>query len=193
MLLTAAVRHTSALPPPVRYDSGPPTAATCNSLRYASWTENPALTCTPTPQGPVATKKNLKRRVFSLLPLRLHRLRPLPLRLLGPVFDSCRKKRIIIRFDTFGRDVSTYERRATSEAVSVRRESIVRTALRPIRTKNTLVDWMDLNATRTTYRRACHAAPFFLLLRRGAVLREGLHGIRCKRESAQLARLVTEI
>ena len=111
----------------------------------------------------------------------------------GPVFDSCRKKRTIIRFGTLGRDASTYERRATSEAVSVRRASIVRTALRPIRTKNTLVDWMDLNATRTTYRRACHAAPFFLLLRRGAVLREGLHGIRCKRESAQLARLVTEI
>ena len=66
----------------------------------------------------------------------------------GPVFDSCRKKRIIIRFDTFGRDVSTYERRATSEAVSVRRASVVRTALRPIRTKKSTISRLDLNATR---------------------------------------------
>ena len=59
MLLTAAVRHTSALPPPVRYDSGPPTAATCNRLG-CDVTENPALMCAPTPQGPVYYAQNLQ-------------------------------------------------------------------------------------------------------------------------------------
>ena len=202
MLLTAAVRHTSALPPPVRYDSGPPTAATCNRLG-CDVTENPALMCAPTPQGPVYYAQNLQG-VSSLATssatshhiwlaffvyVTSHRIR-----LAWHVrqaFDSCEETGdSITRVQNVNSDRVTYKRRAAMKrSPKTSDASIVRTALRS--TKKS-VSRLNLSATRRDLTDA-YATRRPSSFARGAVLRKGLHGDSLQREKARNSLIRYEI
>ena len=134
--------------PLMRYDSGPRTAATC-SLLTCDVTENPALTCAPTPQGTRILRTKPQRRVFpchifvyvttsSTSRLRLRQIFVTSHRIRFPwhvrqAFDSC-KGNGIFNYARPNDNSESFYLRATSDDVAeskyVRRALIVRTAQR---------------------------------------------------------------